>query len=506
MGNANRVAGNTVAQYFNLVVNVLCGLYSVRLILAALGEIDYGIYDLIGGVISMLAFLNSTLSQTSVRYLSISIGKGDAEGTRTTFNDCFWLHFILACFLAIVFELLSLILFDGFLNIPADRIKAAKWVYHCVVAVFFLRIIVTPFSALVVSHEKFVYGAIISIANSIAKLIIAVYLGVTHGDKLIIYGMLMASVMIVDLFCYVIFLSIKYNNELHIAKPSYLGMKRMFGFAGWTMVDTIGNVVSRQGYPILLNNFYGAAINAVYGIARQIAGHVYMVSSACIETMKPQVIKSYGANDVKRMLKLSMTAGKMGFILMSFVTIPLFVMMPYVLDLWLVDVPQRTVTFARLLIIVEMVEQLTKGFTFACQAIGNIKWISILVAAFRVLGLPVSVVLIICGYSLESVLYVFIVCESLASFSRVIVTSRLSALKITDFIRQVVLQIIPPYVIALVICYFIYHLGSGLPWAGLTIIITISSYMTITYLWGLTAEERNNIRGIVSTLFQGLQR
>lgn len=312
----------------------------------------------------------------------------------------------------------------------------------------------------------------------------------------------MAVVSLLDLLFYVVFLLIKYRKEIFVAKPYIFRIKGMLGFAGWTVVDTIGNIASRQGYPILLNNFFSATINAVYAIARQVAGHVYMVSSACIETMKPQIIKSYGTNNIDRMLQLSMTAGKMGFILMSLITTPLFIMMPYVLELWLESVPKGAVAFARLLIVVEMVEQLTRGFSYACQAMGNIKWLSILVAGFRILGLPISTIFLLLGYPAKSVLYVFIFCETLASFSRVVVTCKISTLKISDFLKEVLLRIIPPYLISLTLCYIFCYLQYGILWMLLSIVFSCAVYLSINWLIGLTSYEKDSIKDILHHMYR----
>lgn len=506
MSSAKRVAVNSVVQYINLIINVVFGLYSVRLILGALGEVDYGIYGIVGGVISMLAFLNTSLAQTSVRYLSVCLGKKDIVGLRNTFNDCFWLHLFLAFALAVLFELLFPFLFNGLLKIPSERIDAAKWVYHCMVFVLFLKISTTPFSALVVSHEKFVYVSLLGIANTCAKLFVAYALWIVNHDKLITYAVLMAVVTSVDVLLYLVFLIVKYKGEVRISRPYFEGMKRLTGFAGWTIVDTVGNVVSRQGYPIVLNHFFGAAINAAYEIGRQVAGHVYVVSSTCVETIKPQIIKSYGVNDTDRMLKLSLTAGKIGFIMMSFVTIPLFIMMPYILDLWLVQVPKGAITFARMLMVVEMVEQLTKGITYACQAMGRIRGISILVAGFRILGIVLSAVAFLFIHQPIIALYFFIVCESLASFSRVIVLSKISQFRIRMFIKQILIGILPSFFIAFTTCYLVYMLKDGLLWVLFSIMVTVIVYSLMTYLIGLTDDEKQSINSIVKSFAGKLRR
>ena len=506
MQTANRVAFNTVVNYIQLVLSVVIGLVSVRLILAALGKVDYGIYDVVGGVVGLLSFVSSSLSQASMRFISVSLGKNDIEDIRKTFRTCFWLHVWVAIILSVIIEIVGLFLFDGFLDIPDDRIFAAKVIYHCVTATLFLNIVQSPFRALINSHERFWYTSIIGILNSVFKLLIAIVITYWFADKLIVYGVLLAMITVIDFVLIAGYVTHFYRNQISYKKTTIREMKEMTGFVGWTLMDVLGSVLNRQGYAILLNRFFGPVTNDTFALARQLEGHMYNISASAVGTMKPQVMKSYGAGDQARMFRLSMTAGKFGCALMSIVSIPLIVMMPDVLSLWLKDYPEGTVLFSRLMILACMAEQLTRGLVFANQAVGNIKWFSIIVSTVRISALPLSWFFLKMGYPSYVAIVVFLICETLGSYSRVIILSKISEFNRKEFYKQVLFRVMPPIIISFIVCGLLYHWLSG--WIGLIVSFTVTFflYSGMVYYFGLTKEEKNTFRGVLNSFVGKMRR
>lgn len=503
MQTANRVALNTVVQYVQLVLNVLIGLYSVRVILNALGASDYGIYDLIAGIVALLSFISTSLSQTSMRFLSVSLGEGNNKKTGRTFGVCFWLHFYIAVLLTLVFFVLSFFLFNGFLKIPPERIETAKILYYIMVIGLFLNITVTPFNAMIAAHEKFIYISCVQILDSLCKLGIAFIVASTSWDKLLLYGVLMLGIIVINVFCYVLYTIINYREKMSLRRVHFSDMKNVTGFAGWTLLDVFGSVATRQGYAVLLNTFFGTVTNAVFALARQIEGLMYTISASVINTMKPQIMKSQGTGDTARMFRLSLTAGKFGFSMMSLIAIPLLVMMPEVLSLWLKEVPEGTVLFSRLMIAACMFEQLTRGLVYANQAVGNIKWFSITISTIRILALPISWVFFLFGSPAYVAILVFFICETIGSFSRVFILSRISEFKMIDFVKSVFFQVLPPFIISFVVCMASYHFLKGI-WGMIAVcIITIITYGIILISLGLTKEERVTIVGLLNTLSRG---
>lgn len=501
MKSAERVAINTFVHYVQLVLNVLIGLFSVRIILSSLGTVDYGVYNLLGGIITLLSFLSNSLSQTSIRFISVSLGSGDINRIRDTFDACFSLHFIIALALCFILEIVGLFLFDGFLDIPVDRIHAAKVVYHCMVATVFLNISITPFKGVLVAHEKFIYISIVGILDSILKLLIAFWIAVVSTDKLVLYGILMAIVVLINVLFFLGYVFICYSGEISLGKFDWKAVKDVTGFAGWTLFDVLGSIVNRQGYAVVLNKFFGPVVNATYAVASQVEGHMYTISSSVVNTIKPQIMKSQGEGDTQRVLRLSMTAGKFGFSMMSLISIPLIVMMPEVLKLWLKNVPEGTVFFSRMMIMACMFEQLTRGLVHANQAIGNIKWFSIIVSCIRMIALPASIICFLCGTGVEVSMYVFLGFEVLGSFSRVVVISFTSGLNVRDFIESVLLQILPPFIAAFLICIGLYMFVDGIWGMLLTCAVTAMSYSILLFFFGITKEERHSVGTILQLFF-----
>lgn len=503
MDTTNRVAINTLVQYVQLLLNVIIGLFSVRVILNALGASDYGIYDLIGGVVALFTFISTSLSQTSMRFLSVSLGEGDDEKTRKVFSTCLWLHIFIAFLIAAILVILGFFIFDGFLNIPEERVSIARMLYYFMVIGLFLNISVTPFSAMIAAHERFVYISCVQILDSILKLVIAFIIMITYYDKLLLYGVLMMGIIVVNVLCYVFFVNLKYREKISLHRASFSDMKLVTGFAGWTLLDVLGSIATRQGYAILINTFFGTIANAVFALARQIEGHMYTISASVINTIKPQIMKSYGAGEIDRMFRLSLTAGKFGFSMMSLIAIPLLVMMPEVLSLWLKNVPEGTVLFSRLMITACMFEQLTRGLVYANQAVGNIKWFSITISSIRFLALPVSWLLFFFGAPSYAAIIVFLVCETIGSLSRVYILSKISNFKASAFIHSVFLQLLPPFIISLFVCMVCYSVMNGIWGIIFVSIITAICYMVMVYLLALTKDEKKSVSRLIASFTHG---
>ena len=505
MQAANRVAFNTAIQYIQLVSNILIGLISVRLILGALGDIDYGIYDVIGGIIALLAFISNSLAQSSMRFLSVSLGVNDDLETKRIFSSCIWLHFIIALGLAFLIELIGIFVFNGFLNIPANRLSAARIIYHCVTISLFFNIVSSPFSALIISHEQFWYTSLISLLNSVCKLIIAVLITYHFSDKLVAYGILLAIVSLLDFVLLCLYPFVKYPRQVSLFFPGLKSLKAITSFVGWTLLDVLGSILNRQGYAVLLNHYFGPVTNTSFALSRQLEGHMFNISSSVISTMKPQMMKSYGAGDEMRMFRLALTAGKIGFALMALIGIPLIIMMPDILDLWLKEYPTDTILFARLMIIACMFEQLTRGLVYANQAVGNIKWFSIIVSSIRILALPLSWVLLLLGSPSYIAIVVFLICETIASVSRIVILGRISSFIPSDFISQVLFKMILPVAIGVILCLLMYHLlPHTLIYLLFNIIVTTSLYGIVVYQCGLTIGERDSVKGIALSFLHQL--
>lgn len=508
MQSANRVAINTTVQYIQLIINVLVGLVSVRLILGALGKSDYGIYSLVGGVIALVSFISASVSQTSIRYVSIALASEDILNVRKTVSSCFSLHFYLALLLVAILELLCSFLFSGFLNIPSERIGAAEWVYQCMILTLFLNISNSPFTAVLYAHEKFVVTSSIAILNAILKLFIAIYVSIVSFDRLMTYGVLMMTITIIDVLCYQIIVNRLYRIELSYGLRNIKDIKSIASFAGWTLFDTAGSMFTNQGYAILYNKFFGPVMNTVYGLGQQLSAQIYSVSSSAVTTFKPQIMKSYGGGEKDKSMRLSMTAGKVGFFMMCLVAIPLVVMMSEVLDLWLKsgNYPIETIFFARLMIIDILLEQLTVGLVYANQAIGRVKWFSIIVSSIRMMAIPTSLICFLCGMPARWGVIMCLLFEGTSSISRVFVMHKIAGLNIAFFFKEVYLRVTIPFIAGFICCIVIYQFSHSIGWMIITVITNAIVYITLFYFVGFNSIEKNTIKSIVLNVINKLKR
>lgn len=499
MNTVNRVAFNTVVNFIQLLLNVLLGLLTVRFVLQALGEIDYGIYNLIAGVITLITFISESLSQTSVRFISISLGQGDTSKLRSVFASCFSLHLYMAILLSVILECVGLFLFDGFLNIPEGRINAAQVVYHCMVATLFLNIVSTPFRAIIVANESLAYISLIGIIESIGKLIVSIVLLLTSFDRLIVYGVLMmvlSFIPFVGLFLYSI---VRYYESLSFKLVNYSSIKSIVHFAGWTLLDVSGIIANRQGYALMYNKFLGPSTNAAFALAGHIEGPLFTVSASVINSIRPQILKSYGQGEKDRSLRLAMTAGKLGFSMMSMIAIPILVMLPDILKLWLGVYPENTVFYARMMILGCMANQITIGLSTANQATGKIRVFSIVVSSIRLLALPISITLLLMGFSGNSAMIVYALCESLASGSRVLVLNRMNGLSIKRFCKDVVIDLVFPVTLAVFSCILFCSFMHGV-WK--LVLATVSSalvYAFSLYFIGFTTGEKESLDQLIAS-------
>ena len=436
MRPANRVVVNTGFLYGKMLITMLISLYSTRLILNALGAVDYGIFNLVGGVIAMLSFLNGAMSVATQRYLSFYLGAGEKHKLKSVFNSSIVLHLVIGFIIVLLLEFGGLLLFNGTLNIPADRIGVAKIVFHFMVISTFFTINAVPYDAAINTHENFLFDALTGIFESIIKLGIAIWLIYTEVDKLILYGALIAGLTIIIRIIKSIYCFRKYE-ECRVRLTSYFDtglLKEMFSFAGWNLFGSFCSVISNQGIAIVLNLFFGIIVNAAYSIATQVNGQLSSFSINMLKALNPQIVKSEGSGDRERMLRLAILACKLSFFLIAFFAIPIVLEMPFILNLWLKTVPDNTIIFCQLILILSLVQQLTVGMMSALFSVGKIKVYQIVVGSLLMFNLPIAYILLKFGLPAYSVFVGSIFLEIIAGCSRIWFAHKIAGLHIHNFI------------------------------------------------------------------------
>lgn len=375
MNTVSRVIRNTGFLYMKMGVTMFISLYATRLVLNALGVDDFGIFNMVAGVIAMLAFLNASMAAATQRFMSYTEGEGDPEKQKIVFNISVVLHLAIAVMVGILLYAAAPILFGHVLNIPEDRVVAARCVYWAMIASTVFGILGVPCEAMLNAHENMLYFAVIGVLESFLKLGAALLVVHVPADKLILYGVLMAGISILAMTAMLVYCRRNYA-ECVIAPRRYWkrGVFREMGsFAGWNFTVSASSMLSEYGVGIVLNHFFGVALNAAQAVAQQINGQTMAFSGTMLKALNPVISKSEGAGNRGLMLRASLSGCKFAYLLMAVFAIPLILEAPGLLGLWLHSVPAWAVLFCRLQLARTLLEQLFLSLGSAIYAEGNIR-------------------------------------------------------------------------------------------------------------------------------------
>lgn len=504
MNSSTRVIVNTTAQYAKTFVNIILTLFSARLILEALGVTDFGLYSLLAGVTSMLAFATNALASTTQRFLSYHQGMSCIEQQKDIFANSFYIQLSLGLLTLVVLLALTPFLFDGILNVPTERVEAAQWTYVIVAIILFVTFLCTPYRAILISHENIVYITIIDIIDGILKVVLAVALFHISYDRLIGYALFLLSIQIFNLMAIGIY-AIKKYEECSIPSARRIHkkyIKDISSYAGWN-IYSVGCVMGRtQGIAILINRFYGAAVNAAYGLGFQIAGYVNFMSESLMNAIRPQIVRSEGERDRERMLWLSKVTSKFSFYLLSCLAVPCIFEMETLLNLWLGKVPEYAVLFCRMVLIASVADTLTCGLGLANQAIGNIKQYSLAVNSVKLITLPTAFLCVKIGLPIFWITICYVAFEFFCAMIRLPFVRKTGGLNIVKFVKDVFAkEVIPFSVFVIITAVLATYLNFAFSFI-LTFAIAIPIYIVTIYLFGITEVEREIINSILTKVIK----
>lgn len=481
--NNKRIAKNTLFLYMRMIVVMAIGLYTVRAILDLLGVVDYGIYNVVGGVVGMFSFLNGTLATSSQRYFSIELAKGDKKRLNqwvclniTTFSIFILIFLVIA-------ETLGLWFVNTQMTIPEDRMFAANIVYQLSIVSFCIHFFSVPYNALIIAHERMSAFAYISIIEALLKLAIVLVLTLISWDKLIIYGILTFLISCGITSSYIIY------NRRHFEESEYhpywnkTEMIGLLGFSGWHFIGTFSVVVRSQGINILLNLFFNPAVNAARAVAFQVYHAVSQLSHNFFTAVKPQIYKSYAAGDYEPLYKLILRSSIMCSLLVSILLFPILANTPYIMGLWLKEVPDYVIIFTQLVLINGLIDS-TNGPTIApALATGKIKKYEIIVATLIFANLPVSYIALKFGADPTSTMYVSIILSYITALARAYLLQSMIGLPFRDYLMMFLKLTISSTLIGAVIYFTMYDKAadmlSFLIWSILIAFIVVAVYFVI---------------------------
>ncbi|MBQ0048911.1 MAG: hypothetical protein KBT12_01530 [Bacteroidales bacterium] len=412
---ANRVIKNTGYLYAKMGITMFVSLYTTRLILEGLGKEDFGIFHLVGGAIAMLGFLNAAMANATQRFMSYAEGEGNKEKQKGIFNVSLLLHFVIACVVGVMLLAAGFFFFDGLLNIPDGRLAAAKVVYGSLIVSTMFTIMSVPYDAMLNAHENMRYYALVGILESLLKLAVAFLCFLYGGDKLVLYGILMACIPLITLTIMRVYCH-RHYEECVVAPRRYASrtlFREMTTFAGWNFLASVSSMITQYGLGIVINHFFGVVLNAAQGIANQVSGMLMQFSQNLMKAVNPILVKSAGAQDRARTIYVTLFGCRISTWIMLVFEIPMILMAPAVLRLWLKNVPEWAVVFTQLQLVRSIVEQLFSSVYTLVYAEGHIKNYVIVKSVLNVLPLLVVPCLFMLGWSPVWLYIVWIVCWGL---------------------------------------------------------------------------------------------
>lgn len=481
------------------------GLYTSRVVLNTLGIEDFGVYNIVGGIVVLFGFFNSAMSAATQRFLSFDIGKNDTIQLNKTFNATLNIHFFIAIIVLVLAETVGLWFVNYKLNLPEDRMNAVNWVYQFSVLTFLFGIIQVPYNALIIARERMNVYAYISIFEVVFKLLIVYLLVVLDFDKLKLYAILLFAIafsvrLIEKEYCKRYFeeskYSFHYDNEY---------TKILLSFSGWSLFGNIAAIARSQGNNILLNLFFGTILNASYGIAMQVQGVVSTFVSNFQMAVNPQIIKQYAAGNTEQSLKLIYQSSKLSFFIMFIIASPIIFNVDYVLELWLKSTPSYTSAFVVLSLINILIDTISGPLMVAAQAQGNIKWYQIVIGTLIFLCLPISYLMLKLYNDPKVIFMIIIVVNLITLFLRTQFLKRMIDFKVLDFFKNVLLKIILVILLFIIIFYLLINnldLESDLIEFIMKTICIMTANIIIIYFIGINQEERNFILSFVRKKYE----
>lgn len=496
-----RLAKNTVLLYFRMALMMCINLYTSRIVLHTLGVEDYGIYNVVGGVVVMLSFINDSMTASTQRFLSFELGSGNKQKLREVFATSINIHLVISLVIVFLGETVGLWFLHEKMVIPPDRMYAAEWCYQLSIFTAVLNILSYPYISAIIAHEKMSSFAYIAILDAVMKLLLVYLLLVFDYDRLIFYAILYAAEkllirLIYNLYCVRNFDECKYR--WFFQKDLF---KEMASFAGWKMWGELAMVFYIQGLDLLLNVFFGPVVNAARATAHYAQGAVGNFASNFQTAINPQIMKTYASEQLKETHQLIFKGSRLTFCLLLTICLPLILETPTVLGLWLKEVPNGSVTFLRLLLVILMIRQSTSVLVTAVAATGNIKKYEITMGGLMLSILPIAYVVLKMGGTPWSVFVVYLVIVIIGYFVSLYIILPLIALSLKDYIKYSIKRCIIVLILSLLVPLFIkIMMGENMLYSILNIILSVLCTSFISFKFGLEALERRAVINKVKTI------
>ncbi len=504
--NNKRIAKNTLLLYIRTLLIMLVTLYTSRVVLNTLGVTDYGVYNVVGGVVAMFGFINSSMASATQRFITFALGKGDKDNLQKVFSTALQIHVLIAALIVVLGETVGLWFIYTQMQIPADRMDAAFWVLQCSIVSAVVMIISVPYNADIIAHEKMSAFAYISILEAVLRLAIVYLLLAFSYDKLILYAFLTLAVQLLIRFCYS-----SYCNK-HFPESKYRHVwdkslfKEMTGFAGWGMFSSLSGILSGQGLNMLLNVFFGPVVNAARAVAVQVQNAILQFIGNFQMAINPQITKTYANGEMEDMHKLMFRSARFTFYLLFVVSLPVLFETNFILTVWLKTVPENTVIFLRIMICVSLLYPLSNPLIIANQATGQVRNFQFVSGLILLFILPVSYICLSFGLPAYSVFVVHFIMEFTTLFYRLRLLRSSINIRFIDYFKNVFFRVVLVVAISIIIPIAIYnYMCNTIIRFFLICIICILSVGLSAYTVGLSHNERLFIKSKAIYIFNKIK-
>ncbi len=501
--NNERIAKNAIVLYFRSIFVMLISLYTSRVVLNALGVMDYGIYNVVGGFVATFGVITNALSAAISRFITYELGTGNMYRLRMVFNSSLKTQMYLAGTILLLAETIGIWFLNNHMVIPSERLLAANYVFQFSILTFILNLINVPFNACVIAHERMTAFALICIVQAILTLSVALLIRISPMDKLVFYSGMMAMAVFFVVIIYLIYCRRNFAECRFMWRTEKSMAKEITGFAGWNFIGAASGILRDQGINIVINMFYGPALNAARGIAMQVSSAVSTFAGNFITAINPQITKNYAVGEKEYSISLVLKGSRLSYYLLFAIALPLCIEAKYVLHLWLGNVPEYTLLFVRLIFIYVLIESISYTMVTLMLATGDIKKYQIIVGGCQMLNLPVAYILLKLGFPPESTIVGTIAISSLCLCLRLYMLRQMVGFPIKRFIGEVLSRVVLVTVLVSIIPILLSNtIEDG--FSRLIIICLVSVLMSgiVVYFVGCTKEERLVILNKIKTIVE----
>lgn len=496
--NNKRIAKNTLFLYVRMFFIMAVTLYTSRVVLNTLGVVDFGIYNVVGGVVAMMNILNGAMSVSTQRYLTFELGRGDTVRLKQVFSTCLQIFFLISLLVVLLGETVGLWFLNTQMVIPIERVSAANWVYQFSILACVASLMVNPFNATIIAHERMNVYAYMGILEVVLKLGVVYLLLVLPADRLATYGGLIFLSQVIVTSFYIVYCR-RHFEESHYRfyweKPLFM---ELVSYSGWNLFGSLSGLAKGQGLNILLNLFFNPAVNAARGIAYQINAAITQFFTNFYTAVRPQITKYYAQGDLEEMTRLVFRSSKFSFYLIMLVSMPVVIEAPFIVRLWLGQLPEYVVPFTRLIIIISAIDSMATPLMTVAHATGHIRLYQASVGTMTMLNVPISYLFLKLGHSPLVVFYISIFISTVCLFMRLWIVRRLMAFPVWDYIVNVFGSCLLVCAVALTVPLAVYTLVRENIYVVLFVCaVCVISGMVSIYCIGLNRHERKVATDIV---------